>query len=415
MVIGGRYELRERLGSGAMSEVWLADDRKLERSVALKLLAPHADSRRFEREARAAAALSHPNVARIYEYGVAEGRAYMALELLSGGTLEDRLQGGRPLPDAEADRVARQLAAGLAHAHSHGLVHRDLKPANVLFDDEGRAKIADFGIARLEGVDTLTEAGTVMGTAAYISPEQAAGEPASPASDVYSYGVILFRLLTGRLPFESESPLEVAAMHRTAEPPAISSLRPDAPRALAALATAAMAKDPRERPTDGAALAGALDDTAQTHVLAAPRPPEAIAPTIVIPASQTPRSRRRLWIAAAAVAAALLAATGIAAAVLLSDDTGSGTTTPATTRHHPTTTAPTTSPTTAPPATTTAPPPPTTTTAPATTTPPTTTKPPPTTTAPPATTTTAPPPTTTTAPPPATDTTDTTLTIPAPP
>jgi eukaryotic-like serine/threonine-protein kinase len=412
-MIGGRYELRERLGAGAMSEVWLAEDRKLERSVALKLLAPHADSRRFEREARAAAALSHPNVARIYEYGVAAGRAYMALELLSGGTLEGRLQGGRPLPDTETERVARQLAAGLAHAHAHGLVHRDLKPANVLFDEEGRAKIADFGIARLEGVDTLTEAGTVMGTAAYISPEQAAGEPASPASDVYSFGVILFRLLTGRLPFESHAPLEVAAMHRTAEPPAISSLRPDAPRELAALAAAAMAKDPRQRPADGAALAGALDGTTQTDALAVPPPPEAIAPTIVIPPSQPRRSRRRLWIAVAGVAAALLAAAGIAAAVLLSDDTGAGTTTPATTRHRPATTGVTAPTTTAspPPTTTTAPPP--TTTKPATTEAPTTTTRPTTTEAP--TTTAPPPPTTTTAPPPTTETAGTTLTLPVPP
>lgn len=408
-MIGGRYELRERIGSGAMSEVWLADDRRLERPVALKLLAPHADRRRFEREARAAAALSHPNVARIYEYGVADGRPYMALELLQGGSLEDRLRSGGPLPDAEAERVARELAAGLAHAHAYGLVHRDLKPANVLFDEEGRAKIADFGIARMEGIDTLTEAGTVMGTAGYISPEQAAGEPVSPASDVYSYGVILFRLLTGRLPFEAASPLEVAAMHRTAEPPAISSLRPDAPPELAALATASMAKDPRRRPADGAALVAAFDGTARTEVLSA-APPEALAPTMVIPASQPPRSRRRLWIAAAAAAAVLLIGAGIAAAVLLSDSTGSGTTTPATTRHHPPTTGTTATTTPATTGTTTPTTPTTTTTPtmPTTTTRPTTTEAPPTTTAPP-------PPTTTTTPLPTTDTVGTTVTLPTQP
>ena len=143
-VIGGRYRLVEQLGHGGMSEVWLADDEQLERRVALKLVAPHADRRRFEREARAAAALSHPNVERIYEYGEDDGRPYMALEYLPGGSLEERLSEGRPVPDAEAASIAEQLAAGLAHAHANGLVHRDLKPANVLFDAEGRPKIADF-------------------------------------------------------------------------------------------------------------------------------------------------------------------------------------------------------------------------------------------------------------------------------
>ncbi len=411
-VIGGRYELRERLGSGAMSEVWLADDRKLERSVALKLLAPHADNRRFEREARAAAALSHPNIARIYEYGEAEGRPYMALEFLPGGTLEERLRGGRPLPDQETERIARQLAAGLAHAHAHGLIHRDLKPANILFDEEGRAKIADFGIARLEGIDTLTEAGTVMGTAAYISPEQAAGETASAASDVYSYGVVLFRLLTGRLPFEADSPLGIAAMHRTHEPPPITSLRPDAPPEIAALATAAMAKDPRLRPADGAALLSALDGTAPTSVLAAPPEP---AETMVIPGAPRPPRGRRWWPAAVVAGAILLAGAGVAAAVLLRDDSGGAATTAATTtRPRPTTSA--TTPTTTAPATTEAT---TGTSVPATsTTTPTTTRTPPTTatTTPttPTTTTAPPPPTTTTSPLPTTSTVGTTETLPLP-
>lgn len=402
-VIGGRYELRERLGSGAMAEVWLADDRKLERPVALKFLAPHADSRRFEREARAAAALSHPNVARIYEYGEADGRTYMALEYLPGGTLEERLGSGDALPNAETERIARQVAAGLAHAHAHGLVHRDLKPANVLFDQEGRAKIADFGIARLEGIDTLTEAGTVMGTAAYISPEQAGGEAASPASDVYSFGVILFRLLTGRLPFVAETPLEVAAMHRTEEPPAVGSLRPEAPPQLAALAAAALAKNPRQRPADGAALVAALDSTAETGVFAAP--PEDPAPTMVLPPSQPPpsRNRQRLWIALSAIAAVLLVGAGIAAAVLLSDDgTGAGTTTPALTTHPPQTTSTTTPTTTTGPSTTEAT---TSTTTTTTTTPPTTTATPTTTTQPSTTTTTAP----------TTDTVATTDTVTPPP
>src|ERR687885_898904 len=198
-VVADRYRLERRLAAGGMGEVWEARDLELDRTVALKLLGPQADPARFQREAHAAAALSHPNVTQLFDYGAWEGRPYMVLEFLPGGTLEDRLGDGRPLPDAETERIAREIASGLAHAHSRGLVHRDLKPANILFDEEGRAKIADFGIARLSGAGTLT------GTAAYISPEQASGRPAGPASDVYSFGVILYRMLAGRLPFEAAS------------------------------------------------------------------------------------------------------------------------------------------------------------------------------------------------------------------
>jgi len=153
----------------------------------------------------------------------------MVLEYLPGGTLEDLLRQKGRLPDADVHRIAAEIAAGLAHAHAHGLVHRDLKPSNVLFDDEGRAKIADFGIASMAtGGATLTEAGTVLGTAAYISPEQASGLPATSASDVYSFGVILYRMLAGALPFESTHPLALVMQHRDAIPLHISSLRTDA-------------------------------------------------------------------------------------------------------------------------------------------------------------------------------------------
>src|SRR5438067_8278963 len=194
--IAGRYRLVALLGRGGMSEVCAADDLELGRRVALKLLAPDADRARFDREARAAASLAHPNITQLYDHGEAEGRPYMVLEYLPGGSLEDRLEEGTPLPDADAAHIASEIAAGLAHAHARGLIHRDLKPANILFDAEGRAKIADFGIARLgAGSGTLTEAGTVLGTAAYISPEQAVGDQATPASDVYSFGVMLYRML----------------------------------------------------------------------------------------------------------------------------------------------------------------------------------------------------------------------------
>ena len=211
----GRYRLEQQLGAGSMAEVWLAIDTQLGRPVALKLLRADADPERFEREARAVASLSHPNICRLYDYGSEGGRPFMVFEHLPGGTLEERLGEGGPLPDSETGTIAAEVAAGLAHAHEHGLIHRDLKPANILFDEEGRAKVSDFGIARMSGMDTLTEAGTLIGTAAYMSPEQASGEGATPASDVYSFGVILYRMLDGAAPVRDAEP------RRPASPPAV--------------------------------------------------------------------------------------------------------------------------------------------------------------------------------------------------
>jgi len=379
-LVAGRYRLLEPLGRGAMSAVWEAEDLELARRVAVKTLAPSADRQRFEREARAVAALSHANIVALYDYGESEGRPFMVLECLPGGSLEERLASGRALPDDETRRIAADVAAGLAHAHGRGLVHRDLKPANILFDAEGRAKIADFGIARMRGTGTLTETGTVLGTASYLSPEQATGATAGPASDVYSFGVILFRLLTGSLPFAAKNAMEVVRMHRDDAPPLVAELRADAPPDLAALADAALAKDPAGRPPDGAALVAALRGAeleGATQIIAPP-----------------PR-RRRFPLVAAAVAVLLLLAGGAVALALTRHHGGTGSTqtvptldlptvgsatTPTTTFAPPPTTAPTTTaePTTTPapattePATTTAqvttaPPPPTTTTTPVTT------------------------------------------------
>jgi eukaryotic-like serine/threonine-protein kinase len=406
-VIAGRYRLDEPLGRGSMSAVWAADDLELGRRVAVKMLGPRADRQRFEREARAAAALSHPNIVSLYDYGQADERPFMVLECLAGGSLEDLLRERAPLDAPETQRIATDVAAGLAHAHERGLVHRDLKPANILFDAEGRAKIADFGIARMGGTGTLTEAGTVLGTASYISPEQASGLPAGPESDVYSFGAILFRMLTGRLPFESSNAMELVRMHRDDPPPAVRDLRPDAPVALAAIAEAALAKDPAARPADGNALLARLDggDTEATQVL----------PGATAPAPSPPHHRRRVLPALLAAAVLVLAGVGVGVAVALTrggEDAGTttapalslpsvptaasttvpltsagleqSTTAPTTTAAPTTLTEPSTTAETTTAPTTTAP---TTTTAPATTTaPPTTTTAPPTTTMPPTTT-----------------------------
>ncbi|MFL5913232.1 MAG: serine/threonine-protein kinase [Gaiellaceae bacterium] len=359
MLIAGRYRLDELLGRGGMSEVWAATDLELGRRVALKLLAPHADSARFEREARAVAALGHPNVNQLYDYGESDDRPFMVLEYLAGGSLEELLRANGALADGDTQRIASEIAAGLAHAHARGVVHRDLKPSNVLFDDEGRAKLADFGIARMAaGEGTLTEAGTVLGTAAYISPEQAAGLPATPASDVYSFGVLLFRMLTGALPFVSDDPLALVVAHRDEPPPRVTDVRPDAPPALAATADAALAKEPSARPADGAALLGALAGSGPA--LAADT-----ATTQVMPGVSPPRRRAPLG---RAVAVAVLALLALAGGVLAYEVTraSDGPSLPAatlpsthprtksTTTTHPTTTAPTTTsvPTTTVPSTT---------------------------------------------------------------
>ena len=250
-VFAGRYRLERRLGSGGMADVWLAEDQELGRNVAIKMLHERyaGDTQfveRFRREATHAAGLSHPNVVSIFDRGMAEGSYYIVMEYVEGRTLKELIvtRGSCPVPVAIS--YVRQVLAALRYAHRHGIVHRDIKPHNVLVDHEGRVKVADFGIARA-GSSQMTEAGSIIGTAQYLSPEQARGAPVDESSDLYSTGILLYELLTGELPFNGETPVEIAMKHLSQVPPAPSTIRNEVPRDLDLVVLRALAKEPADR------------------------------------------------------------------------------------------------------------------------------------------------------------------------
>jgi serine/threonine-protein kinase len=280
-MLAGRYRLETHIAAGAVGEVWRATDLVLGRPVAVKLLRAEYTQHpeilaRFRAEARHAGSLSHPGIAQVYDYGDADWpeSPYLVMELVDGPSLARMLAGGR-LDSARAMDVVAQTAAGLAAAHETGLVHRDIKSANLLLGPDGQVKITDFGIAHAAGSAPLTWTGTLVGTPAYLAPERAAGAPATPASDLYSLGVVAYESLAGALPF-SGSPLEIAAAHRTrALPP----LPPGVPSGVAALVAELTAKDPAARPASAAAVAeraGHLRDTVAHGVV--PRGPDRIPP-----------------------------------------------------------------------------------------------------------------------------------------
>ena len=256
---GGRYRLVRRIATGGMGEVWQADDTVLGRRVALKVLveelaADDRATRRFVREARATARLAHPNVARVYDFGRGGGPPFLVMELLEGETLAARLASG-PLPPAEAARVAAAVADALEAAHERGIVHRDVKPSNVMLTPGGEVKVLDFGIAAAADETHSTTGSGLYATVAYVSPERVAGEPATPASDVYSLGAVLYELLCGRPPFPGSSPALVARAHLHDQPVPVRQLAPWVPARLAEACEAAMAKDPARRPSSAASLA----------------------------------------------------------------------------------------------------------------------------------------------------------------
>ncbi len=261
-MVDERYRLERKIGSGGMADVWLAEDTELDRNVAIKILHDRfaQDSefvQRFQREAQSAAGLQHPNVVGIFDRGSFGGSYFIAMEYVDGPSLKDLVKGGMGTKDAI--NFTRQILNAARFAHRKGIIHRDLKPQNVLIDDEGRARVADFGIARGGENSDITATGSVMGTAQYLSPEQAQGKPTTPRSDIYSIGVILYEALTGRVPFEGDSAVAVALKQVSEAPRRPSAINPDVPPALDAVVMRALAKDPDARFKDADAFLKALD------------------------------------------------------------------------------------------------------------------------------------------------------------
>ena len=308
-----RYRLDRRLGVGGMATVQLAFDTRLERHVAVKLLAEHLAEdasfvSRFRREALAAARLVHPNVVQVFDFGLddATSRNYIVMEFVDGESCAEILRDHGPLSPRDAVNVLAQACRGLDYAHRNGVVHRDVKPGNLLRSRDNAVKLADFGIAKAAEQSDITKVGSVLGTAAYLSPEQARGEPAGPASDLYALGVVSYQLLAGRLPYEAASLTDLARLQDTSPPPRLDELNPDVPQPLAGAIMVALHRDPERRYADAAdmeqalvdALEGrgpsrdtestwAMDDTESTRILAGTQATTA-------PPRREQRPRRRL-------------------------------------------------------------------------------------------------------------------------
>ncbi len=301
-MIAGRYRLEHRLGVGGMSTVYLAFDQRLERSVAVKLLAEHlADDptfiSRFRREALSAARLVHPNIVQVFDFGFdeAQHQHFIVMEHVPGRSCAELLRDRGHLEIAEGVEVIKQACSGLDYAHRNGVIHRDVKPGNLLVSDADVVKLADFGIARATDQSSITQVGSVLGTAAYLAPEQARGEEAGPRADIYSLGVVAYQLLSGRLPYEAGSLTELALKQQREHPIPLERLNPHVPHTLSQAVGLALALDKAQRPGDAAMFSQALENgargldpyTAVTRY--ASRPAAADAPTAHIPRTSVTR------------------------------------------------------------------------------------------------------------------------------
>ncbi|HZB01949.1 MAG TPA: Stk1 family PASTA domain-containing Ser/Thr kinase [Actinomycetota bacterium] len=339
-VFGDRYEVEARIGAGGMAEVWRGHDRVLNRTVAIKTLLPQfardgSFVDRFRREAQAAARLNHPGIVSVYDSGDG-AEPYIVMQYIEGKTLADFLGSGKKLTPMQAAQIGEEIAEALAAAHAHGVIHRDIKPANVMVTPDGKILVMDFGIARLiAGPETAPQTSAVLGTASYLSPEQAQGQPVDARTDIYSLGVVLYEMLTGRPPFSGDSPMAIAYKQVNATPPAPSSINPDVPPELDAVVMRALSKNPANRYQTGHEFAEDLERARTggevtatpllpaggdaTQVISRPQPT-----SVLPPSEEPPGSSRKAWVGAllAILVIALLAAGAYLVVTMLTDDGG---------------------------------------------------------------------------------------------
>jgi serine/threonine protein kinase len=287
----GPYRIINQIGKGGMATVYKAYQPSVDRYVAVKVLPSQlAESKefatRFQQEARIIAKLEHPHILPVFDYGESNGIAFFVMRYLEAGTLKDRMVAGRPLPIQEIDKLFTQLSEALSYAHSHGVVHRDLKPANALIDSQGNVFLTDFGIAKLleSASPRLTQTDAIMGTPAYISPEQAQGQPVDQRSDIYSLGIILYEMVTGSVPFVAETPLAVIFKHITDPLPPPSLVKPDIPKPVEKVILKALAKDPRDRFATAAEFVAAWKRALEVR--------EKVAQMVTVPPSSTTTGAR---------------------------------------------------------------------------------------------------------------------------
>ena len=340
-IFGDRYEVEGPLGTGGMAEVWKGHDRVLNRTVAIKTLLPQfaRDASfvdRFRREAQAAARLNHPGIVSVYDSGTDGDTPYIVMQYIEGKTLADFLGSGKTLPPMQAATIGQEIAEALGAAHAQGVIHRDIKPANVMITREGKVLVMDFGIARLiSGPETAPQTSAVLGTASYLSPEQAQGHSVDARSDIYALGVVLYEMLTGRPPFTGDSPMAIAYKQVNATPEAPSSVNPDVPPELDAVVMRALSKNPANRYQTGQEFGDDLERVRTGgQVMATPLLPaggeatQVISrpqPTSVLPPREPdPGSPRKTWVAVllAILVMALLAAGAYLAVTMLTDDGG---------------------------------------------------------------------------------------------
>ena len=329
-VLSGRYRLEAKLGSGGMSTVYLAKDETLDRPVAVKLMHREMSEQpdqleRFRQEARSVAKISHPNVVSVIDAGEDHGYPYIVFEYVEGETLKQRIARIGALDIQEAIAYAIEIARGLSIAHARNLVHRDIKPQNVLIDDEGRAKLTDFGISRQLEQDGMTATGRVLGTTDYVAPEQAMGRAVDPRSDIYSLGVVLYEMLVGQVPFHADSQVGVAMKHVNEDLPDVQRRRPEVSAAVALVVERSTAKDPAERYQDVGEMIDDLETALEVEAArAGSTTGEATSILDAVPAPKRKLSSRGRWSWAAIALLVLVGGGALLATKLISDGIGGG-------------------------------------------------------------------------------------------